>query len=109
LKISTTSPLSYYRGFVRSGLQTAEINPCEAIIVKFEQSGAEMRYNRLVAVDHPCILKVLGYGRGVGVHRYHSFLALEVFERTFQAYVHKNGPGIDQFGRFTEDFILMIR
>ncbi|XP_062224709.1 uncharacterized protein LOC133923414 [Phragmites australis] len=108
LKMSKPSKLSYYRGSVRSGNQSDEIKACDAIILRFKGSIGQIKYDRLAAVDHPCILKSLGYGRGIGEHRYHTFFALKPFETTFQVYVEKNGPGVDQNGRFTEDFIKLI-
>ncbi|CAO2149039.1 unnamed protein product [Urochloa humidicola] len=107
MKISKLLKLSYYRGTVKCGNQSDEMDASDAVVFQLSESQAAKKYARLISFDHHCVLEVLGHGMGVGALQEFSFLALRLFETTFQEYID-NKDGVDQFGRFTEDFIKLI-
>jgi len=110
IPMSSPSVLSYYRGVVRSGTLDNRQDACKATIFKYDElDSASELYAQLTQVDHPCVMKALGFANGVGEHINCTFLALLPFDTTFATYIIKNGPGADENGRFTIDFINMIR
>lgn len=107
---SKHSQLSYYRGAIKSGTLDDRQNACNASIFKFDElDSASELYDQLTQVEHPCVMKTLGFANGVGEHINSTFLALQPFDTTFATYLKKDGPGADENGRFTIDFIILTR
>lgn len=109
LPMSKPSKLFYYSGAVRSGSPDNLLSACDATIFKLneEEHGPEL-YAKLTQVDHPCVIKALGFANGVEKDINCSYLALTPFKETFDTYSQKD-IGADQNGRLTEDFITLIK
>lgn len=100
----------YYRGAVKSGSLHDELEACSAIIIRFNDlEGTKDLYNKLNKVDHPSVLKPMGFANGVGDYNQYAFLALPPFDMTLATYSQKNSIGCDQNGRLTEEFVTLIR
>ena len=109
LPMSEPSKLFYYRGAVRSGNLDNQLRACNATIFKLnEEEHAPELYANLTQVDHPCVIKALGFANRVEEDINCSYLALTPFNTTFDAYTKKD-TGADQNGRLTEDFITLIK
>ena len=66
LPMSEPSKLFYNRGAVRSGNLDNQLRACNATIFKLnEEEHAPELYANLTQVDHPCVVKALGFANRV--------------------------------------------
>ncbi|TVU25240.1 hypothetical protein EJB05_27730 [Eragrostis curvula] len=104
------SKLSYHRGIVKSGSTLDKVEGCRSTVLEMVKECAEELYSSLIQFAHPCVIKILGHANRIKEDNCsHTYLALEIFESTFAVYTRKQGPATDQNGRFTEEFIALIR
>lgn len=97
--------LIYYNGSVKYGDDSSVVH---ATILAFDVSMEETvaaTDEKLNMLNHPYIMRSLGFGIGIKEHRHYVFLALPYFEITFAHYVDKNCNRAMNLKRFSEEFV----
>lgn len=109
-KMKHPSSLHYYNGFIKLGNQAEKLESIDVTVLGFSTTEiGKIHYDNLANFDHPGIIEAFAYGVGKGKHSNNSFLAVTKFETTFEGYLRRDGPALDQQNRFTENFINFLR
>jgi hypothetical protein len=100
--------LIFYHGFVKLGGNHNV--PSRVLCFNHgDDVAVDKLYNNLGLVASPFIVRPFAYGRGVGNHACHSFLAIPRFSCTLVAYLCSDSKVTIDKQRFTEEFIGIIR